>query len=80
MCIRDRYPAVLVRFILADGGLVAVIEQEGDAVDALAGVAVDLMDQNTGQALVLNGESGSFAVLHLEVVGRTCLLYTSRCV
>ena len=70
----DIYPAVLVRFILADGGLVAVIEQEGDAVDALAGVAVDLMDQNTGQALVLNGESGSFAVLHLEVVGRTIQL------
>ena len=32
------------------------------------------MDQNTGQALVLNGESGSFAVLHLEVVGRTIQL------
>ena len=66
----DIHPAVLVRFILADGVLITVVEQEGHAIDALARGAVDLMDQNAGQGLILNGERGGLAVLHLEIMRR----------
>ena len=66
----DIHPAVLVRFILADGVLITVVEQEGHAIDALARGAVDLMDQNAGQGLILNGERGGLAILHLEIMRR----------
>ena len=65
----DIHPAVLIGLILADGGLVAVIEQEGHTVNSFTSGAIGFVDQDAGQALVLHGKGGGLSVLHLEVVG-----------
>ena len=62
--------AVLIGFILSHGILIAVIEQEGYAIDALASGTVDFVDEDAGQRLVLDGQRGGFAALDLKVMGR----------
>ena len=59
----------IVGGVLPDGGVGAVVEQEGHALDALAGDAVGLMNQYPAERLVGDGDRGGFAILDGEVGG-----------
>ena len=63
--------AVLVGGVLADGIALAVRNEEGHAVNALAGHAVDLVDEYGAGLRVFNGQRGRPTSLYLEIVGRT---------
>ena len=71
--------AVSIGFILSHGILIAVIEQEGYAIDAPASGTVDFVDEDAGQCLVLDGQRGGFAALDLKVMGRIIQSEAIRC-
>ena len=64
----DMILATVIAGVLTDGGVGAVIEEEGHPVDPFAGSAVRLMDQDTGHGLIGNLEGFCLSVLHLKVV------------
>ena len=62
--------AVLVGGVLADGVVVAVIQQEGSAINALAGIRVHLVQQDIGGLAVGQRQCCSLTVLYLHLLGR----------
>ena len=68
----------IIRGVLPDGLVAAVVEQEGHAVYPLAGGAVGLMQQDTGEGFVGDGDHSGFSVLHCKVVGRIVELVPIR--
>ena len=62
--------AVLVGCVLADGIALTVRNEEGHAVNALAGHAVDLVDEHGAGLRVLDGQRGRLTSFHLKIVGR----------
>ena len=64
--------------VLSNGGVVAVIEEEGHSIDALSGGAVGLVDQDTGHSLIGDLEGFSLAVHHLKIVRSTVQLESIR--
>ena len=61
---------VLIRFVLADGTVALIIEQEGHAVDAIFRDAVYFADYNAGSFAVGNGQRRVRAGLDFDVVRR----------
>ena len=61
--------ALIVRSVFPDGVLVGIVNQELYTIDALAGNAVHLMNDDPGERRVGDGERSSPAVLNGEVVG-----------
>ena len=60
--------AGIVAGVLPNGGVGAVVEQEGDAINALAGHAVGLMDQDPAERLVFHRQRGGLAVLYRKIM------------
>ena len=64
---------------MPNGGVGAIVEQEGHAIDALAGDRIGLVNQNAGEGLVFHRQSGGFPVLDGEIVGRIVQLKALGC-
>ena len=62
--------APVIAGFLRDGGVAAVIEDEGHAGDALAGDGIDLVEQDAGDGLVGDLQRGGLPIPDLDPVGR----------
>ena len=62
-------PSVIAGF-LRDGIVAGIVQNEGNAVDALAGGRIDLVDQDTGDGFVGHRFGRGFTVFHGEIDGR----------
>ena len=60
----------VIACLLRNGIIAAVIENEGNAVNALAGGRIDLVDQNAGDGLVGDLQRGGLAIPDLDPMGR----------
>ena len=69
----------MVRGVLANGAAVFVVEQEGGSIQALAGLAVHLVDQDIGFFPVIKLNSGGFSFLHFHRSGCVIQDVTIRC-
>ena len=61
-------PSVIAGF-LRDGIVAGIVQNEGNAVDALAGGRIDLVDQDTGDGFVGHRFGRGSTILHSEIDG-----------
>ena len=62
--------APVIAGFLRDGGVAAVIKDEGHAGDALAGDGIDLVEQDAGDGLVGDLQRGGLPIPDLDPMGR----------